>query len=805
MSTTIRELHPEALYKSCTPEEFTFETTAELETNVEIPGQARAAEAVQFGLGLDREGYNIFAFGPAGTGKQFLIEHFVAERAASRPVPPDLCYVNNFSEPNKPSVLALPPGLGSTLKRDLKEFIEEVSSTLPAVFESEEYQAKLNAIRQNVTTGPEAGIAQLHERAKDKGVAMLHTPAGVVFAPMKKDVILSPEEFGKLPPDEQQQLAAAIEQLEQDLASILRQVPRWQREVRSRIRELNLEMTGFAVGHLLDELREKYAAYPSVMSYLDNVQKDITDHARQFMPSETAPASGVGETFSGAPFTRRYDVNVIVDHSGDHQAPIIYEVHPSYDNLLGRIEHISEMGTLVTDFNLIRPGAIHKANGGYLILDARKLLMSPYSWEGLKRVLQSRQIRIESIGQALGLVSTVSLNPEAVALNAKIVLLGDRLTYYLLCHYDPDFQELFKVAADFDDTLDRTAESQQLYAKLIGSIAHKDNLRCFDKNAVMRLIEHSARMTGDADKLSTQVRQLADVLREADYCAAQAGRNVVTRADVEAAIKAAIRRSDRVREHLQEATLRNILFIDTAGSKTGQVNGLSVVQLNGFAFGHPSRITATIRLGKGEVINIEREVELSGPIHSKGVLILAGFLGARYATQFPLSLSASLVFEQSYSGVEGDSASSTELYALLSAIADLPIRQSLAVTGSVNQHGEIQPIGGVNEKIEGFFDLCNARGLTGDQGVLIPASNIRNLMLRQDVVDAVSRKEFHIYPVETINQGIELLTGIEAGECDENGDYPQGTVNHLVQRRLHEMATKQAALVHATGLDMTHV
>jgi lon-related putative ATP-dependent protease len=805
MTTTTKELQPEALYRSCEPDDFKFGTTAELDSSLEMPGQDRAAEAVRFGIGIERDGYNIFALGPAGTGKQFLIEHFVQERAASRPSPPDLCYVNNFSEPNKPSLLVLPPGVGSSLKNDLKEFVEEVIGALPAVFESEEYQAKVNALRQSVKTGPEEGLSQLHERAREKGIAMLHTPAGVVFAPMKNGSVLSPEEFGKLPSDEQKRLGTAIEELEQELASVLRQVPRWEREVRNKIRELNQEMTGFAVGHLLDELRQKYSVHSSVLSYLDAVQKDITDHARQLIPTDAAPASGLAETFRGTPITRRYDVNVLIDHSGDQRAPVIYENHPSYDNLLGRIEHISEMGTLITDFNLIQPGALHKANGGYLILDARKVLTSPYSWEALKRVLQSRQIQIESVGQALGLVSTVSLIPEPVALDVKVVLLGNRFIYYLLCQYDPEFHELFKVAADFDDAFNRTPESQRLYAGLVGSIISNEKLHHFDKSAVMRIIEHSSRTAGDAEKLSTQVRQLADLLREADYYAARAGRSVVTRSDVQSAIDAYARRSDRVRERLQEATLRNTIFIDTEGSKIGQVNGLSVVQLNDFAFGHPSRITAAVRLGKGEVINIEREVELSGPIHSKGVLILSGFLGGRYANQYPLSLSASLVFEQSYSGVEGDSASSTELYALLSTIAELPIKQSLAVTGSVNQHGEVQPIGGVNEKIEGFFDLCKARGLTGEQGVLIPASNVKNLMLRQDVVDAVSGGQFHVYPVETIDQGIELLTGIEAGERNQEGDYPYGTVNHLVQRRLNEMAKKEIELAHAALLKAGHV
>ncbi|HEY7533217.1 MAG TPA: ATP-binding protein, partial [Nitrospiraceae bacterium] len=478
----MKELPPQTLYRSCKSDDFKFETTAELTTEVGIPGQARAAEAVRFGIGIDREGYNVFALGPAGTGKHFLVEHFLKERASKRPVPPDLCYVNNFAEPNKPALLTLPPGLGSSLKRDLREFVEDVMTALPGVFESEEYQAKANAIRQSVKTGEELG--ELHRRAKERGVAMLHTPVGVVFAPMKEGSVLSPEEFSKLPTAEQNRLGAAIEELEQQLATIVRQAPRWEREVRSKIRDLNRELTGLAVGHLLDDLRQKYAEHHNVVTYLNSVQNDVVEHARQFTASDGTSPSGIAEMFRGTPIARRYDVNVLVDHSREPHAPVVYENHPSYDNLLGRIEHISEMGTLVTDFNLIRPGAFHKANGGYLILDARKLLSSPYSWDALKRVVQSRQVRIESIGHALGLISTVSLSPEPLPLDVKVVLFGDRFIYYLLCHYDPDFLELFKVAADFDDVFDRTPESQQLYANLIASIAAREKMRHFDKTAV---------------------------------------------------------------------------------------------------------------------------------------------------------------------------------------------------------------------------------------------------------------------------------------------------------------------------------
>ena len=454
---------------------------------------------------------------------------------------------------------------------------------------------------------------------------------------------------------------------------------------------------------------------------------------------------------------------------------------------------MAQLGALVTDFNLIKAGALHRANGGYLILDARKVLLQPFAWEELKRALSSEEIRIEVLGQTLSLISTVSLEPESIPLDVKVVLLGERLLYYTLSQLDPDFAELFKVAADFEDQMDRTPENHLLYARMIATMVRQEGLRPFDREAVARVIEQSARLAGDAERLSTHVRSIADLLREADYWAGEAQHSVVTAADVQRAIDAQVYRSDRVRERIQEEIQRGTILIDTQGAAVGQVNGLSVLTLGQFAFGRPSRITALVRLGRGEVIDIEREVALGGPIHSKGVLILSSYLGARYARDQPLSLSASLVFEQSYSGVEGDSASSAELYALLSALADLPIKQSLAVTGSVNQHGQVQAIGGVNEKIEGFFDICRAQGMNGEQGVLIPASNVKHLMLRPDVVEAVAAGHFHVYPVETIDQGIELLTGVPAGEPDETGAFPAGSVNQRVEARLRELAERRLA------------
>jgi lon-related putative ATP-dependent protease len=490
---------------------------------------------------------------------------------------------------------------------------------------------------------------------------------------------------------------------------------------------------------------------------------------------------------------RRYQVNLLVDNRDGRGAPVVYEDNPTFQNLVGQIEYISHMGALVTDFNLIRAGALHKANGGYLMLDAHKLLTQPFAWEAIKRALRSAEVRIESLGHSLGLTSTASLEPQPIPLDVKVVLLGERLLYYLLCHYDPEFNELFKVAVDFEDEAPRGDENHLRYASLIGAIARREKLLPFDRKAVARVIEHSSRLAGDAEKLSAQTLTVADLLREADYLAGSAGRSVVGAEDVQSAIDAQTRRADRMRRRIQEEIERGMILIATEGHRIGQVNGLSVVDLDRFAFGRPSRITARVRLGKGEVIDIEREVELGGPIHSKGVMILAGFLGARYAPDHPLSLGATLVFEQSYGGVEGDSASAAELCALLSALAEVPINQSFAVTGSVNQHGEAQAVGGVNEKIEGFYDLCKARGLTGGQGVLIPASNTKHLMLRRDVVEAVAAGKFHVYAVETIDQGMELLTGLPAGERDASGVFPTGSVNHRVEARLLELAAKRAA------------
>ena len=794
--TTIEPLPARQLRRMCDPSQFDFETTAELEDLGEIVGQDRAVEAILFGIGIQREGYNLFALGPSGTGKRTTIIQFLDRKAAAEPIPSDWCYVNNFEHPHRPRALQLPPGQGVVLRKDMERLVEELRTAIPAVFESEDYRTRRQEVEEELKERQEKVFGEIQQQAQERDIALIRTPVGLAFAPMKKGEVISPDEFQKLSKEKRKRFEGDISKLQEQLQETIYQVRQWERESREKVKDLDRQVAMSVVEHPVDELREKYAELPDVVSYLDAVQQDVVEKVDEFRKAEEAPqAMGMPlpPSLAGPPLFRRYRVNVLVDHSGSEGAPVVFEEHPTYNNLIGRVEHIAQMGALVTDFNLIKPGALHRTNGGYLILDARQLLLQPYAWDGLKRALRAREVRIESMAQALSLVSTVSLEPQPIPLDVKVILIGERLLYYLLYQYDPDFSELFKVEADFNEQMERSAENDRLYARLLATLARKNELRPFDKGAVARVIEHSARVAGNAEKISVHLLGIADLLREADYWAGVAGNGVVTVADVQRAIDAQIHRADRLRERVQEQIQRGTILIDTTGERVGQVNGLSVIGLGDFAFGQPNRITARVRIGKGKVVDIEREVELGGPIHSKGVLILSSFLGARYAAEYPLSLSASLVFEQSYSGVEGDSASMAELCALLSALAEVPVKQSLAMTGSVNQHGEAQPIGSVNEKIEGFFDVCRARGLTGEQGVVIPAPNVQHLMLRQDVVEAVEAGQFHVYSMQTVDQAIELLTGVPAGERDEEGNFSEGSINQLVEARLIELSAKQRA------------
>ncbi len=793
----ITELTAEQVSQRTDPAQFAFETTADLEDMKDSIGQARAVGAIQFGVGIERDGYNIFALGPTDMDKQELVRQFFETQARSERVPSDWCYVHNFDEPHRPKAVELPAGKGLGFRQDMQQLVVELHTALSTAFESEEYQTRQQVIQQEFQERQQAALKDVQEQADQQGIALLRTPSGLAFAPVRDGEVLSREEVDKLSQEEREGMEKQIEDLQEQLQKATLQMPGWQRDMRERLRALNDEVATVAVGGLIDELREKYRDLPEVVEHLDAVRSDVVENAQQFLaPQEQIPEfiramfGGAGGAEGRPAALRRYEVNVLIDHGETKGAPVIYEDNPTFQNLVGRVEHVAQMGALLTDFQLIKPGSLHKANGGYLILDARKLLLQPYAWEGIKRALQSKQIRIESVAQMLSMISTISLDPEPIPLDVKIAMVGERMLYYMLYQMDPEFPELFKVAADFEETVDRTPANQDLYARMIGTLARSKALRPLDRGAVARVIDYAARIVEDSQKLSIHRQRISDLLCEADYWAEKAGHDVVTANDVEQAIDAQIHRVDRIRERSYETIRRGTVLIDTEGAKVGQVNGLSVIGLSNFAFGTPSRITARIRMGKGDVVDIEREVELGGPIHSKGVMILSSFLGGRYAGDRPLSLSASLVFEQSYGGVEGDSASSAELYALLSAISEVPIRQNLAVTGSVNQHGQVQAIGGVNWKIEGFFDICNTGGLTGDQGVLIPASNVKNLMLRKDVVEAIADGAFHIYPVETVDQGIEILTGVPAGERDQQGNYPPGSINCLVEEHLERMAEK---------------
>ena len=790
-----RRLAPTELYRPCSEAALDLTSSTEPEAAPEPVGQARALEALQFGVSMRREGYHVFVLGPAGLGKHATARRIVEERAAREPPAADWCYVHNFKDPRRPRALELPTGAAVGLAHDMARLADELRASLPAAFQSEDYRRRRKLLDDEHKARHERAFADVDTQAAQHDIAVIRSPLGVALAPSRDGEVIRPEEFERLPEAERERLRTALEGVQGRLQAALSALPQIEREHRDRMRELDREFAAFAVAHLVDEFRARYADLPAVLEYLQAVQEDVLDHADDFLPrAESDDLPPLLRGLAGPNrHTHKYQVNVLVAHDREHGAPVVEENLPTHPNLLGCAEHRAEMGTLVTDFRLIKAGALHRACGGYLLLDARRVLLQPFAWEGLKQALRTRELRIESPGQALGLVSTVSLEPEPIPLGVKVVLIGDRVLYYLLSFLDPDFPELFKVAADFGDTLDRTPEGEVAYARFVGTLARREGLLPLERAALARLVEEAARFSGDGQRLSANVEAVLDLAREADYLARSAGRGAITGADVEQSVQAQVRRTDRPRERLFDAVRRRTILVDTEGAKTGQVNGLSLVQLGRFAFGHPVRITATARLGSGRVVDIEREVDLGGPIHSKGVLILAGFLAGRYLPEQPLSLAASLVFEQSYGAVEGDSASAAELFALLSALSDLPVSQAVAVTGAVNQLGQIQAVGGVNEKVEGFFEACRVRGLTGSQGVAIPAANVKDLMLRHGIVEAVAQGRFHVYAIESVDEGMELLTGVPAGQPGPGAVFPEGTVNARVEARLAAFAREARA------------
>jgi lon-related putative ATP-dependent protease len=793
------------LRRKCDPERLPFETTAELVDFEGELGQERAVGALHFGLGIRREGYHLFVMGPEGSGRHTLARRHIDDKARAEAPPSDWCYVFDFKQPSKPRALRLPTGSANGFRDAMERLVRDLHAAIPAAFETEEYRVQRRALDEELAERQEKAFEDVRQRAAGEDVVVLRTPRGFVFAPGKGGEVIEPQAFEALPEEERRRAGERIEALQEALEQVIRELPKWRRETQQKVRDLNRSVTRAAVGTLIDELRAAHAELPDVVAYLDEVRLDVLDNADQFQSKESeAPMLlgwPVGRGDGSEAVLRRYRVNVLVDNGRSKGAPVVYEDLPTHDELVGRIDHVAQMGTLVTDFTLIKAGALHRANGGYLILDAARLLAQPFSWEALKRALRSREIRTESLGQVLSLVSTLSLQPEPIPLDVKVVLVGERVLFYLLHTYDPEFAKLFKVTVDLSTELEREADTDLVYARMLAGIVRREGLRPFTRDAVARVIERAARICGDAQRLSLQLRPVGDLLREADLWAGSAGRSVVELADVQHAIDEQEHRADRVRQRLHQEVLRGTQLISTTGAAVGQVNGISVVQLPGFGFGHPNRITARVRMGVGKLVDIEREVELGGPVHSKGVLILGGFLAGRYAPGIPLALAATLVFEQSYGGVEGDSASSAELCALLSSLADAPIRQGFAVTGSVNQLGEVQAVGGVNEKIEGFYAICRARGLTGEQGVLIPAANVQHLMLSQDVIQSVAEGRFQIHAVSHVDQGLELLTGLSAGTRDATGAFPHGSLNQRVERRLIEFAEQARAFRTASRED----
>jgi predicted ATP-dependent protease len=747
---------------------------------------------MRFGVGIRHSGYNLFVLGPHGEERLALATALLNERAATEAVPGDCCYVNNFEEPSRPKLLMVPAGIGVALRAHVEHLTEELCSAVPASFESEEFRKRRQAIEDELKNRRENVLREFRDRAAGCGLALVETPNSVAFAAKKGQELLDHDDFHKLPEEEQQRITNGMQQLGKEFLDAMRDAPKWESEMRAKIKALARDTTTAAIRHLIEAVRSRYQELPQVVAYLDALQRDVIEHANDFLPQPAALAEmlSLGESEEGLRLGRfrRYRVNVLVSHAGDKSAPVIVEENPTHVNLLGQVDYIAHLGALITDFNLIKPGALHRANGGYLLLDARHVLAQPFAWDALKRALRGGELRIESLASMIGFATTATIRPEPLPLDVKVVLVGEPLLYYILSAFDPEFGELFKVAAEFDGRMDRSRESELTIARMIATIARRESLLPFDRGAMARIVEQCARWSGHAAKVSTHLARLGDLLRQADYWARQEKHTAVTAADVDHALDHAVHRISLLSERITEEIRLGTICIDTDGERVGQINGISAFALGDQRFGRPVRITATVSPGSGEVIDVDREAKLGGPIHSKGVLILSGFIAGRFAVDFPLSLGARIVFEQSYSEVEGDSASSAELYALLSAIANVPLRQSFATTGSVNQHGVIQAIGAVNEKIEGFFDVCKAQGLTGRQGVLIPRANLQHLMLRHDVIEAVEAERFHIHAVGTIDEGLEVLTGITAGGRGPNGIYPPATINGVVQMRLVEMA-----------------
>jgi lon-related putative ATP-dependent protease len=786
----LRRIKKDELYKCCEPSELPFETTDEITPLKETVGQKRALSALKFGLGIDSHGFNIYILGESGTGKMTTIKTILEEKAKNEPVPNDWCYVYNFRNTDVPKALSLFPGTGITFQKDMDELINVLRQEIPKIFDSKEYEKQRSKIIEDFQQKQKKFFTDLEEEAKAKDFTLKKTVSGLVLLPVKTTgETLSEEEYEALEPKVKKNIEHIGKELQDKLDDAIRTVREEDKKIKDMMTQLEREATLSSVGHRIDELKNKYKDNTDVMNYFEEVKEDILENLNDFKPQEEhAPSLPFMRPQKTEPSFLRYNVNVLVNNNELKGAPVVIENNPTYYNLFGRVEHKVQYGIATTDLTMIKTGSLQMANGGYLVIDALELLKNIFSYDSLKRTIKEKLIKIEDVWEQYRLISTATLRPEPIPFNVKIVLVGNPHLYYLLYNLDEEYRELFKVKADYENRMERNTESMLKYASFVKTKCDERGLLPFEKNAIAKIIEYGSRLAEHQQKLSAKFSDIADLLRESDYWARYNGKPFVTAGDIEKALEEKAYRSNKVEQKILEATREGTILIDTKGSVAGQINGLSVLDLGDYRFGMPSRITAKSYAGRAGIVNIERETKMSGKIHEKAILILTAYLGGKYAIKQSLSLTASLTFEQLYGGIEGDSATCAEVYALLSSISGIPLKQCYAITGSMNQHGEVQPIGGVNEKIEGFFEVCKLYGLNGENGVIIPKRNLLNLMLKKEVIDAIVNGNFNIYSIDNVEDGIEILTGMPPGELQPDGTYPEGTFNFFVAKKLKELS-----------------
>ncbi len=786
----LRKIKRDELYFCCDSSELPFKTTKDITSLKETIGQKRALSALDFGLGIDSHGFNIYILGESGTGKLTTIKTILNNKSKKEPVPDDWCYVYNFKNPDIPSTLRLPSGTGLDFQKDMDELITALREEIPKIFESKEYEKQRTKILEDFQQKQKKYFTDLEKEAKSKDFTLRKTVSGLALVPVKKTgETLSEEEYEDLEPGVKKKVEAIGKALQEKLDDAIRIVREEEKKIKAGMKDLEKQATLSSIGHRIDEVRTKYKNNEAISKYLDTVREDMLDHLDDFKPQEEqTPALPFMKPAKTEPSFVKYQVNVFVNNKDVTGSPVVVENNPTYYNLFGRVEHKLQYGVAITDFTMIKSGSLQQANGGYLVIDALELLKNIFSYDTLKRTIKEKEIKVEDVWEQYRLMSSVSLRPEAMPFNVKIILVGTPRLYYMLYNLDEEYRELFKIKADYENRMDRSEENTLKYASFVRTKCEERGLHPFDRDAVARVIEHGSRLADHQKKLSAKFSDIADLIRESDYWARHNKNKVVTANDVEKALNEKKYRVNKVEKKILEATEEGTILIDTKGAVTGQINALSVIDLGDYRFGIPSRITAKTYAGRAGIINIERETKMSGRIHEKAIFTLTAYLGGKYATKQPLSLTASLTFEQLYGGVEGDSATCAEVYAILSSITGVAIKQTYAITGSMNQHGEVQPIGGVNEKIEGFFELCKLNGLDGKHGVIIPRRNLNNLMLDREVVEAVEKKKFNIYSIDNVEDSIEILTGMEPGEMKKNGTYPKGTFNHLVAQKLQELS-----------------